>query len=56
MKMPWGKFKDKEIENLPSQYLKWLAENIGEDTPQRKAICIEADKEYQFREKHDCHE
>jgi hypothetical protein len=55
MIMPWGKFKGKDIEDLPSSYLKWLAENIDEKKPQNKAICIAADKEYQYRTKYNCH-
>ena len=55
MKMPYGKFKGQEIESLPSTYLKWLAENIGESTAERSKICTEADKEWQFRGKHGRH-
>lgn len=47
MKMPWGKFKGKEIEALPSSYLRWLAENIDEKNPRNAAVCLAADKEYQ---------
>lgn len=53
--MPWGKFKGQEISSLPSPYLRWLAENIKEDTPRNKAICLAADKEYQFRVQYNCH-
>ena len=56
MKLPFGKFKGREIEELPSSYLLWLAENMDESNPLNKKICIEADKEWQFREKHNCHE
>ena len=55
MKMPYGKFRGHVIELLPSAYLKWLAENIGESTKERAKICQEADKEWQFREKNGCH-
>lgn len=44
MKMPWGKHKDEEIEDLPSDYLKWLAENCEDDD-----ICEAADEEYRWR-------
>ena len=53
--MPYGEFKDQDVASLPSAYLRWLAENIGESTPRNKAICLAADQEYQFREKNDCH-
>jgi len=53
--MPFGKFKGHDLENLPSSYLKWLAENINENSPKNKAICMAADKEYSFREKNNCH-
>jgi len=56
MIMPFGKFKGQNIESLPSSYLRWLAENIVEDKSQRnKDICLAADKEWQHREKYDCH-
>ena len=45
MKMPFGKHKGQKIEDLPSDYLKWVAENIDNET-----ICCEADDEYQWRE------
>lgn len=50
MKMPWGKFKGKDIEEIPSGYLKWLAENCDNDS-----IAMEADKEWQWREKNNQH-
>lgn len=56
MIMPYGKFKDKQIHELPSPYLKWLAENIDENNKQNTAICQAADEEWQFREKNNCHE
>lgn len=55
MKMPAGKFKGKDIELLPSSYLKWVAENWKEMTPQDKAICEAADKEWRYREFHGMH-
>ncbi len=47
MKMPWGKHAGEEIEDLPDNYLKWLAENLDES--KHRQICIAADKEYRFR-------
>ena len=55
MKMPWGKFKGRDIEKIPSPYLRWIAENWPEDTDRNRAVCLAADKEYQYREKHGCH-
>jgi hypothetical protein len=43
--MPWGKFAGKTIEEIPSGYLKWLAEKCEDDD-----ICEVADKEYQWRD------
>ena len=55
MKMPYGKFKGQDIEEIPSGYLKWLAENIDERNPRNKEICLAADKEWQWREENDEH-
>jgi len=48
-KMPYGKFSGRVIEDLPTSYLKWIAENWDEKTEQGKLICKTADKEYQHR-------
>jgi len=50
MRMPWGKHKGKLIDDLPSGYLKWLAECCDDD-----AICEAADKEYSYRSDHNLH-
>lgn len=50
MEMPFGKHKGEEIEDLPSSYLKWLAENMDNED-----ICLEADEEYQYRADNGCH-
>jgi len=42
--MPWGAFKGQEIQQIPSGYLKWLAENCEDET-----ICCAADEEYNWR-------
>lgn len=42
--MPCGKYKGKEIGLIPSDYLKWLAENWADEI-----ICAAADKEYRSR-------
>jgi hypothetical protein len=44
MMMPWGAFKGKPIESIPSGYLKWLAENCEDND-----ICEEADEEFRRR-------
>lgn len=48
--MPYGKFKGKEMHEIPSKYLKWLAENCEDE-----GICMEADEEYQYREHYNIH-
>jgi hypothetical protein len=48
--MPWGKYKDQTIEDLPSSYLKWLAEKCDDDE-----ICEAADQEYQWRDQNRRH-
>ena len=47
MKMPFGKHKGTDIEDLPTDYLKWLAENCDDDD-----ICEAADAEYRYRMDH----
>ena len=44
MKLPYGKFKGEDIEDIPSGYLYWLAQNCEDDR-----IATEADEEYRFR-------
>lgn len=48
--MPWGAYKGFEIEDIPSGYLQWLAENADNDY-----IATLADKEYAYCELHDKH-
>ena len=47
MIMPWGMHKDKDIEDVPTAYLKWLAESCDDDD-----ICRAADEEYRYRLDH----
>lgn len=47
MKMPWGKHKDEDIEDLPSGYLEWLAGTLDEE--KHGPVCLAADREYQRR-------
>lgn len=51
MKMPWGKYAGTEIEEIPSDYLRWLAENCDDE-----AICEAADEEYRWRSDHGGHQ
>jgi hypothetical protein len=44
------KFKGKMLGELPSSFVKWVAENCRE-----KFLCESADKEWQHREKYNCH-
>lgn len=48
--MPWGKHKGQLIVELPSSYLRWLAENCNDET-----ICQAADEEYRYRDDHNDH-
>lgn len=50
MIMPWGKFKGWDMEDIPSGYLKWLAENCEDE-----AVCVAADEEYAWRTDWDKH-
>ena len=42
--MPFGEHRGEDIEDIPSDYLRWLAENCNDEE-----IAIEADEEYRFR-------
>ena len=48
--MPYGAFKGKKMHQIPSGYLKWIAENFDQDN-----ICTAADTEWQWREKYSEH-
>jgi hypothetical protein len=50
MIMPWGRYKGKDMEDMPSSYLRWLSDNC-DDNKIRK----EAEDEYNFREKWNTH-
>ena len=50
MKMPYGAFKEKEMHEIPSGYLHWVAENFKDDK-----VATAADREWQHREKHGEH-
>jgi uncharacterized protein (DUF3820 family) len=46
MKMTFGKYKGEELEDLPTYYLQWIAENL--DT--RAALVKEAEEQLTLRE------
>ncbi len=50
MQIPFGKYTGLEIEEIPSSYLKWLAENCDDDE-----IVEEAETEYEWRERFRSH-
>ena len=50
MKMPFGKFKNRDIDDLPSDYLKWVAGHVDDEN-----ICCAADEEYQYRTDNNIH-
>jgi uncharacterized protein (DUF3820 family) len=52
--MTIGKFAGKFTDEIPSYYLKWIAENWKEEGYKEKFV-IEADKEWQFRERTNTH-
>lgn len=41
----------KTIEEIPSDYLKWMSEELTDN----EDLMIEAENEYEFREKHGTH-
>ncbi len=47
MKMPWGKYRGQDLEDVPDSYVRWLAENC-EDA----AIRDEAENEIKYRKDH----
>jgi hypothetical protein len=53
--MPYGAFVGKTFDQVPSSYLKWVAQNWQENNAINKAICTGADKAWNHREKFDEH-
>ena len=47
MRMPWGKHCEQDIEDLPTDYLRWLAENCEDDD-----VASAADEECRWRLDH----
>jgi len=50
VKMPYGAFKGKEMHQIPSSYLHWVAENFKNEDANKAA-----DQEWQWREKYGEH-
>ena len=50
MTVPFGKYKDKTIEEIPSGYLRWMRDNLEEDD-----LVQAADDELQHRTDHNVH-
>jgi len=48
--LPFGEFKDKVLDSVPSNYLKWVAENFKNNT-----IATAADVVWSWRESMNCH-
>ena len=48
--LQWRKQENKTMENIPSGYLRWLAENFD-----LEYICEAADKEWLYREQFNLH-
>lgn len=53
--MPWGAYRGWKIENIPSPYLKYTVTYWDEDTDFMKKLVEECSKEYEFRERYNCH-
>jgi len=55
MKMPTGDFKGTQVRQLPSSYLKWVAESWEDKTDKDRLIILAAAQEHYFREKMGLH-
>jgi uncharacterized protein (DUF3820 family) len=53
--MPIGKWAGHFIDEIPSSYLLWVAENWQEDSEFKRHLVKECDTEWQWREKYNCH-
>jgi len=49
-KMPWGKYRYKRLEDIPSSYLIWVAENVKDNT-----VCTMCDLVWRWREENGEH-
>ena len=50
MILRFGRYRGWDLEDIPSSYLRWLAENCKNDF-----VATEADKEWKWRERFDKH-
>ena len=48
--MPYGKFKGKLLDDIPSKYLKWVAENY-----ENEIVAVAADVVWNWREEMNAH-
>lgn len=46
-RLPWGKFKNRTLSEVPDSYLRWIAENVKNDK-----IATAADIVAQYRDRH----
>lgn len=53
--MPRGMYSGMRIERIPSDYLKYVAENWNEDNEENKRLVKVCDDEWQWREHYGCH-
>lgn len=53
MTFQFGKHKCKEIEEVPSSYLRWYLDTISER--ENPALFAEVEKEMKYRNKHSAH-
>lgn len=53
--MPFGKYKNQDIEIIPSNYLRWVIDNIQPDNSSMEDLIEACDKEWSFRDKYRDH-
>jgi hypothetical protein len=53
--MTIGEYAGNNIDQIPSYYLKWVAENWDEDSAFKRRFVEACDKEWQWREDNNCH-
>lgn len=50
MIISFGKYKGKDMEDVPSSYLRWITQEHDDED-----LVAEAEEELQYRTDHDCH-
>ena len=55
MIMPFGKYKNQDIELIPSDYLRWIIDNIQPDSDKEDNLINACEKELDFRDKYRDH-